>query len=656
MIERITQIQQKIIDRLFDLVDNTNEKEYFVKAPTGSGKTYMQGYLINQLIKKYPDCKIIYQSLSKGALAKQGYDSITKYNFQNINPYYLNTEISDQESLVIPTNYNVYFLPKDLNKEKGLIKQPLKDFLTYKTRDCVKFLIIDECHEAHNNIDKFKNEFHKIIGFSATPTEQQLLTRRCIELSEEECIDNELIKWKKIIHMDDPVYPSNPNEGNLLKWTEQKVIQSLEDFKKIKEDYKDTGVNPALIIQISNKTKGQKQKEKIIEILNKQGYLWYYRDDKGFESSDKINELKGANKIKAWNYVKSNSSTIDVIIFKLTINVGVDIPRACYLLQIRETQSETLDEQVIGRIRRNPKLSEWDSLPKEKKDKLLIAYVNGVEQQETREVFGVKRIKNISIKTTVLKSKKPNKFRKIDELDLIKGDREPQDIFKLKELWDKLDGRIKCESKNLTKEKWIEYCLNVETINKESFIEDYNDNVIINDSNVSLQEETFYRKEKYITDIEKWNWININKSTEYHFESDAEKNIAKELNKLNLELWGKNWYTGSKIKFEYFLKSKGNLLISNQHPDFYVVKNKKIYLIEVKSYLKSGSNHLINEDEYENKVLSIQNVYKEIAKVTGQTMVLIIERNNGDWISHVYKSNGEEEKLYNDDKFNFLNN
>lgn len=653
MIEKVKFYQEGTIDQLLQLENEEGEQEYFVKAPTGSGKTYMQAYLISQLINKYPNCKIIYQSLSKGSLAKQSYESIEKYNFQNINPYLLTTDKSKEERLTIPTNYNTYFLPRDLNKDKGLLKNPLKDFFTYKTRNDQKFLIIDECHEAHTNIDEYLPFFDRVYGFSATPKKEQVIRGRYVELTEEECEEIQLIKTKKIIHQDDPIYPSIEDKEHSLDWTEKKVLQSLEDFKEIKKDYKDTGVNPALIIQISNKTQGSYQKDKIIEILNSKGILWYYRDKDGYESSDKINELKGVNRHKAWEYVKNNNSNIDVIIFKLAINVGVDIPRACYLLQIRDTQSETLDEQVIGRIRRNPKLLEWDSLNKDKQDKLLIAYVNGVEQQETRAVKFVKRKQNISIQTTELKNKIPNQLRNIDELDMKKYENQEFDIFQLKEYWDKLDGRIKSSFQNIDKKKWIELCINVDLINKQSFNYDYTNNIKNNGDPVGLQEKTFYRIDKEIREIEQWNWENDDKSPKYSFESYAEAHIAEELDALGLELWGKNFYNKSKIRFEYFLHQKGNILISKQCPDFFVIKNNKKYLIEVKSLKTRNYSSQIDRNDYEEKVKSIKEAYKEISKVTNQIMVVIVEQEQGGWISYIYE-NGNQTKKYNNEKLNFL--
>lgn len=161
MIEKIRSTQEDKVKELFNLSfshENNNSKNFYLKAPTGSGKTYMQGYLMSLLINKYPDCKIIYHSLSKGLLAKQGYDAINNYNFNNIKSYLLNSEISAQERLAIPNNYNVYFLPRDLNKKaNSILKNPLKDFLTYQTKNVKKFLIVDECHESHKNIDLFEN-------------------------------------------------------------------------------------------------------------------------------------------------------------------------------------------------------------------------------------------------------------------------------------------------------------------------------------------------------------------------------------------------------------------------------------------------------------------------------------------------------------------
>ena len=109
------------------------------------------------------------------------------------------------------------------------------------------------------------------------------------------------------------------------------------------------------------------------------------------------------------DYAKGNLSTIDVIVFKLVISEGWDIPRACMLYQARNSRSKVLDEQVIGRIRRNPRLLDYETLSQEGQQLAMTAWVWGVSPEPQAKVYGVKlhdnqeEIKsNIKIKTTKL--------------------------------------------------------------------------------------------------------------------------------------------------------------------------------------------------------------------------------------------------------------
>jgi hypothetical protein len=66
------------------------------------------------------------------------------------------------------------------------------------------------------------------------------------------------------------------------------------------------------------------------------------------------------------------------------------------------------------------------------------------------------------------------------------------------------------------------------------------------------------------------------------------------------------------------------MLLSQQHPDFFIVKNNKKYLIEVKSYVKSIA-HSFDSDDYKSKVESIKNLYQEASKVTQQIFVVMLQ-------------------------------
>lgn len=80
-------------------------------------------------------------------------------------------------------------------------------------------------------------------------------------------------------------------------------------------------------------------------------------------------------------YAVKQDSLIDIIIFKMKITEGWDIPRANMLFQIRDTKSKQLDDQIMGRIRRNPKLLDFETVTDLGDQKLLTtAYVWGIKE------------------------------------------------------------------------------------------------------------------------------------------------------------------------------------------------------------------------------------------------------------------------------------
>ena len=98
----------------------------------------------------------------------------------------------------------------------------------------------------------------------------------------------------------------------------------------------------------------------------------------------------------------------------MVITEGYDIPRACMLYQVRDTESKILDEQVVGRVRRNPILVNYENYSKDVQDLVKKAYVYGVKNNDdhTTRVINLqdKTIqKTLTFKTTELKSLDKNK-------------------------------------------------------------------------------------------------------------------------------------------------------------------------------------------------------------------------------------------------------
>lgn len=365
MLKEVIELQKNAVNRLLSILPNREEITF--RAPTGSGKTYMMADFMNLVLSDNDDVIFIVSTLSKGSLAEQNYEKFVKYSedgkFMKIKPYLINSEVSGEEALYIPTENNVYILPRDLYKKGGRLMQGcMEQFLSTITLNTILggkekkvYLIKDECHVATNNLDTLsKSFFDKIINFSATPNLKRGQTPD-VEITDEEAVCANLIKKLE------------------LGSDEDSVEDAINKFEEIKVEYRNRlGINPCLIIQISNKDKATEElNNRIFPVLQKsehQDLKWMLIVDKDKECD--TNDIFKAKKmpIKKWkDYAKENTATIDIIIFKMVISEGWDIPRACMLYQVRETKSEQLDEQVIGRVRRNPRLLDFETLDEEAK-------------------------------------------------------------------------------------------------------------------------------------------------------------------------------------------------------------------------------------------------------------------------------------------------
>ena len=132
MLKEAIDLQQNAVSQLVEQISKKDEITF--KAPTGSGKTYMMADFMDRIISEHSDVIFLVSTLSKGDLAEQNYDKFLQYasngSFPNINPYLINTEIASEESLFIPTDYNVYLLPRDLYKKGGrLMDGVMSNFL-----------------------------------------------------------------------------------------------------------------------------------------------------------------------------------------------------------------------------------------------------------------------------------------------------------------------------------------------------------------------------------------------------------------------------------------------------------------------------------------------------------------------------------------------
>lgn len=614
-------LQKSKVNEIVELFNDDSKTEITFKSPTGSGKTYMMADFMNSVMK--PNIVFIVSSLSKGQLAEQNHEKFVSYSFndfKNFNPYLINSETAVEEKLYIPVDYNVYSLPRDLYKKNSkLMEGSMIAFLDELIRLNKKIVLIkDECHQATNNLDLLNPYFYKVINTSATPPTNKFVID--VELTEEEAVTEKLIKINQ-----NPLDNSPIGLGNQLEILEREAIPL---FLSVKKEYNEKlKMNPCMIIQISNKTKGEKEWKAIKKIIDKPEYglKWMYIAQEGDKENDTNDDVKKLPMNKWRDYAKNNEALIDIIVFKMVISEGWDIPRACMLYQIRDTESTVLDQQVYGRIRRNPILLNWSRHDKETQNLALKCWVWGLLEKDKR-IFKKVNLKpdvNIQVQTTKLTNlSKDDSFDMEKYLMSRKKDIITSNIFELYRNWNKIsDETRKLTWQHINEYKdWFVVSNNIVEIDKKNneYLGNYAKSMVVADL-VNFSKESYYEKTGQYVEIDNWVWENADGENEYHFDSLAEKEFAKILRATNNNLYGKNYYPNSDISFEYF-----DQIVKKSYPDFILKsRDEKIHIFEVKSLEKSSSFN-INSDEYKEKINNIALSYLYASKNTNHVFYIPI--------------------------------
>ena len=685
MLTEIKELQKNAVTRLLELVSSTGRNTFTFRAPTGSGKTFMMADFMNRLLAEDHNVIFLVSSLSKSDLAKQNYDKFCEYRekmgFTNLCPYLISSDISGEERLYIPSEYNVYLLPRDLYKQDSrLMGGPMLAFLTeMRFEKNTKIVWIrDECHIRTANLDALVDDyFDCTINFSATPN----LGRGQhpdVEITDAEAENCKLIKR--------------------VVWggEDATVEDAINKFIEIKADYRNLlDVNPCLIIQISNKKKADEElANDIFPALNAHPELkWMLIVDKS-ENCD-TNDVFKAKKIPVnrWkDYAKDSLNGIDIIIFKLVISEGWDIPRACMLYQTRESRSKQLDEQVVGRIRRNPRLMDFETLDENAQKLATTAWAWGISPSSSGKSYAVRLqddkedIKQeIKVKTTTLHNLNEKEVFDLEAfLEAKKKNTPHNDIFSLYRNIEKVEPSIKqmLYDKASNYSKWWDIAENILDIESEygRYYCDYIKSMTVGDT-VTLPDQSYYVASDKNVNISNWVWKRKDGAERFSFDSDAERDWADILKDLsfraiccietgkkksnahkgeqtifgdvipdfilesrrNVYIWGKNFVADSEIKFEYYL---GALHFS--YPDF-IVKDRfgRIHIFEVKSVNQSSTLNIDN-NIYLSKVEELKKCYKQASLLTDQCFYLPIQRDDV-WIITLF--NKGEESIITLDQF-----
>lgn len=396
----LSSVQQRAVDELLEYFkesyyNNEINKIIEFKAPTGSGKTFMISNFIDKASIYHHDLnqdqKIIFviATLSSAKLPIQMENNINEYlsYLENKNlkvkryesPSNSSDKLKDGDYRIIANNNEIIiFGTQSFGKGKIYTEQGIFNaFLDQIEKENYKLIYIrDEAHvgseKEEKNASKFLDydddisksndeniRFEKkiqeaasfIVKMTATPKgkyEQVIITEKDLEN------DNINLLKNKMEQNSGLGFEKSSTIDNI-----QLLQIAIKKFKEIKNKYIDfknepglVNINPAMLIQVSDKFKGnEKEFEENINLIVKtlkENGLTYAK----YFSSEKIDSDQRA--IKSLQDISRNSSDIDAIIFKVGPATGWNIPRACMLIQLRNVSSNTLNIQTIGRIKRNP--------------------------------------------------------------------------------------------------------------------------------------------------------------------------------------------------------------------------------------------------------------------------------------------------------------
>lgn len=339
-----------------------------LKAPTGSGKTYMTEKFICELTKQpdwVQDVAFVWITFSDD-LAMQSRDKFMDYFPTSLPGRLLTIQDFQQgamrerdilfmnwQKLVSRSAENrVLRRPEDKRNEKetGFYFEDVVELTQAEGREFI--LIIDESHKnvtdaaVRDVINPINPKI--ILKVSATPESEPTasdvhnLRAGFVEVNRQDVIDAGMIKRELVCQTEEDIKKrGNEDLDEIL------LDLAMERRKMLVEDIGKFGmnVNPLVIIQLPNNSSVDASDQTKEEIVTD------YLTSHGVQPSQIAKWFTNEKKPSG---LEDNDSPYDYLLFKMAAGTGWDCPRAQVLVMLRDIQSETFQTQTIGRIVRIP--------------------------------------------------------------------------------------------------------------------------------------------------------------------------------------------------------------------------------------------------------------------------------------------------------------
>jgi type III restriction enzyme len=342
----MAQFQLKAVGLLFDAMES-DKKEIILKSCTGSGKTVILTYFINEYLSGHHNTVFIWLTPGAGSLEEQSKEKMDRYIYgsQTKLLYDVMTDGFSED--------DVCFINWEKLTKKG--NTALKDsertnffeHIDHAHNNGLSFkIVVDESH--HNDTIKageilsyFKTD--KIIRTSATP--KGYTDAFLIDIPEEDVIADGLIKKLLIINENFPQKIETEDQTEyLLDKAREKQQELYSAFLSHHAE-----INPLIIVQVPNSS------DVLIDEIER------YFESKHISYENKKLAVWLADKKENLEDIETAAAELVAVIIKQAIATGWDCPRAHILVKLRDNMGDTFEIQTIGRIRRMPEAQHYDN-------------------------------------------------------------------------------------------------------------------------------------------------------------------------------------------------------------------------------------------------------------------------------------------------------
>ena len=343
----LKEFQKEAIKKFKYIVNNNVSREIVFKSPTGSGKTITLINFIDQMSAELSNTIFVWLTPGKGELEEQSRIKMDKfiYNAQTKN-------INDVLTCGFSAGDTVFINWEMIVNKKNLAVKDIEDFNLFdkikeaKNKNLNFFLIVDEEHlNATVKSEDIITAFSPIHILRTSATVKENKNASLVEVSEQDVIKSGLIKKMLFINENLEDGASVENQVNYL------LDLALSKHEKIRDAMHglDKKIVPLIIVQVPSKS------EDLIAEVEK----YFISKDITYDNNRLAIWLSGRK--ENIESISENNSEQYVLIMKQAISTGWDCPRAHILVKLRDNMSEVFELQTIGRIRRMPEATHYNS-------------------------------------------------------------------------------------------------------------------------------------------------------------------------------------------------------------------------------------------------------------------------------------------------------